>query len=80
MHGGGWPPGVSPGTVKTIAAALSIGAGASIGPEDPSVQIGGQGWEIAGSLNGGEVSAKSNREMALLVGSNEVYDYLARVS
>lgn len=26
--------------VKTIAAALSIGAGASVGPEDPSVQIG----------------------------------------
>lgn len=25
---------------KTIAAALSIGAGASVGPEDPSVQIG----------------------------------------
>ena len=28
------------GPVKTIAAALSIGAGASVGPEDPSVQIG----------------------------------------
>lgn len=26
--------------VKTLAAALSIGAGASVGPEDPSVQIG----------------------------------------
>jgi cardiolipin synthase A/B len=42
-------------------------------------QIGGQGWVIAGSLNGGEVSAKLNREMALLVGSDEVYDYLADV-
>ncbi len=30
-----------------------------------------------GSLNGGEVSAKLNREMALLVGSNEVHAYLA---
>lgn len=29
------------GPVKTVAAALSIGAGASVGPEDPSVQIGG---------------------------------------
>ena len=28
------------GPVKTVAAALSIGAGASVGPEDPSVQIG----------------------------------------
>jgi cardiolipin synthase len=42
-------------------------------------QIGGQGWVIAGSLNGGEVSAKLNREMALLVGSDEVYSYLADV-
>jgi phosphatidylserine/phosphatidylglycerophosphate/cardiolipin synthase-like enzyme len=41
------------------------------------VQIGGKGWTIAGSLNGGEVSAKLNREMALLVESDEVYAYLA---
>ncbi len=42
-------------------------------------QIRGQGWPIVGSLNGGEVSAKLNREMALLAGPDEVYDYLARV-
>jgi len=42
-------------------------------------QIGGQGYTIVGSLNGGEVSAKLNREMALLVGSDEVYTYLADV-
>ena len=42
-------------------------------------QIGGRGWVVAGSLNGGEVSAKLNREVALLVGSDEVYEYLARV-
>jgi len=42
-------------------------------------QIGGKGWAVVGSLNGGEVSAKLNREMALLVGSDEVYDYLAKV-
>lgn len=42
-------------------------------------QIGGQGWAIVGSLNGGEVSAKLNREMALLAGSDEVYGYLANV-
>jgi cardiolipin synthase A/B len=40
-------------------------------------QIGGKGWTIVGSLNGGEVSAKLNREMALLAGSDEVYAYLA---
>jgi hypothetical protein len=43
------------------------------------VQIGGQGWIIVGSLNGGEVSAKLNREMALLVGSDEMCGYLADV-
>ena len=42
-------------------------------------QIGGEGWTIVGGLNGGEVSAKLNREMALLTGSDEVYDYLADV-
>jgi cardiolipin synthase len=42
-------------------------------------QIGGKGWTIVGSLNGGEVSAKLNREMALLVGSDEAYAYLADV-
>ena len=42
-------------------------------------QIGGQGWVVVGSLNGGEVSAKLNREMALLVGSDEVHNYLADV-
>jgi cardiolipin synthase len=42
-------------------------------------QIGGQGWAVVGSLNGGEVSAKLNREMALLVASDEAYTYLADV-
>jgi hypothetical protein len=42
-------------------------------------QIGGKGWAVAGSLNGGEVSAKLNREMALLVGSDAAYAYLADV-
>ena len=42
-------------------------------------QIGGPGWAIVGSLNGGEASAKLNRELALLVGSDEAYAYLAQV-
>jgi phosphatidylserine/phosphatidylglycerophosphate/cardiolipin synthase-like enzyme len=41
--------------------------------------IGGQGWVMAGSLNGGEVSAKLNREMNLLVSSDAAYDYLADI-
>jgi PLD-like domain len=42
-------------------------------------QIGGQGWIVAGSLNGGEVSAKLNREMSLRVASNQGFEYLADV-
>lgn len=37
--------------VKTIAAALSIGAGASVGPEDPSVQIGANLGSLAGTAH-----------------------------
>ena len=40
-------------------------------------QVGGPGWAVVGSLNGGEVSAKLNREMVLLAGSDEAYAYLA---
>lgn len=36
--------------VKTIAAALSIGSGASVGPEDPSVQIGANLGSMFGQL------------------------------
>lgn len=42
-------------------------------------QVGGRGWVIVGSLNGGEVSAKLNREMALKVASDAAYAYLAEV-
>jgi len=42
-------------------------------------RIGGKGWAVVGSLNGGEPSAKLNREMALLVGSDAAYGYLADV-
>ncbi|PKO22108.1 MAG: hypothetical protein CVU38_11095 [Chloroflexi bacterium HGW-Chloroflexi-1] len=42
-------------------------------------QIAGQGWVIVGSLNGGEVSARLNREMALKVASTEAYNYLAEL-
>jgi cardiolipin synthase len=42
-------------------------------------RIGGQGWVVAGSLNGSEASAKLNREMVLMVASGETYAYLADV-
>ena len=41
--------------------------------------IGGQGWLMVGSLNGGEVSTKLNREVALIVGSDAAHAYLAEM-
>jgi len=40
-------------------------------------EIGGKGWVMAGSLNGGEASAKLNRELSLLVSSDAAAAYLA---
>ena len=36
--------------IKVVAAALSIGAGASVGPEDPSVQVGANLGSMLGQL------------------------------
>lgn len=50
--------------IKTIAAALSLGAGASLGPEGPSVELGSN----IGSLFGQTLSFSSER-VRLLVGA-----------
>jgi cardiolipin synthase len=42
-------------------------------------RIAGQGWIVVGSLNGGEGSAKLNREMSVIVASSAAYAYLADV-
>ncbi len=47
---------------KTVAAALAIGAGASVGPEDPSVQIGAN----IGSLAGQTLRLSDERVRALV--------------
>ncbi len=39
-------------------------------------RVAGEGWVMAGSLNGGELSSKLNREVSLLVRSAAAYDYL----
>jgi cardiolipin synthase len=39
-------------------------------------RIAGQGWVVAGSLNGSEASSKVNREMSLRVASTGAYEYL----
>ncbi len=48
--------------IKTVAAALSIGFGASVGPEDPSVQIGAG----LGSMVGQAVRLSDERVRALV--------------
>ena len=60
-----------------LQAARRNPAGEGIHNKMVLAQIAGHGWVIVGSLNGGEVSAKLNREMALLVGSDAAYAYLA---
>lgn len=48
--------------------------------KDTTVEAGGagsQGWVHVGSLNGSEAAAKLNRELALQIQSNPLYDYLA---
>lgn len=49
---------------KAIAAALSIGSGASVGPEDPSVQIGSN----IGSMVGQRLRLSDERMRALVAG------------
>lgn len=45
--------------IKALAAAISIGSGASVGPEDPSVQIGASFGSMVGQL--GRISADRMR-------------------
>jgi cardiolipin synthase A/B len=42
-------------------------------------EIDGQGWVFVGSLNGGEASAKVNREVSIAVGSADAYQFLSRM-
>ena len=43
------------------------------------VKVGGETWTALGSLNGGEVSHKVNREVVMMVDHPAVYDRLAEV-
>ncbi|HSN75971.1 MAG TPA: phospholipase D-like domain-containing protein, partial [Anaerolineae bacterium] len=62
-----------------LIARLANPAGRGLHNKMVLVQAGGAGWVHVGSLNGSEASAKINRELALQVQSNAVYDYLAAV-
>jgi phosphatidylserine/phosphatidylglycerophosphate/cardiolipin synthase-like enzyme len=73
--------------VATIAEAEGLDlAGATGNPTGDSthaklylVRVGGETWSAVGSLNGGEVSHKLNREVVLLVDSPAAYDRLTEV-
>ncbi len=60
-----------------LIARLANPAGSGLHNKMVLVQAGGAGWVHVGSLNGSEASAKINRELAVQVQSNTVYDYLA---
>lgn len=60
-----------------LAARLANPAGRGLHNKMVLVQAGGIGWVHVGSLNGSEASAKINRELALQVQSDDVYNYLA---
>jgi phosphatidylserine/phosphatidylglycerophosphate/cardiolipin synthase-like enzyme len=60
-----------------LVARLGNPAGRGLHNKMVLVQAGGTGWVHVGSLNGSEASTKINRELALQVQSNAVYDYLA---
>ena len=60
-----------------LAARLANPASRGLHNKMVLVQAGGAGWVHVGSINGSEASAKINRELALQVQSNAVYDYLA---
>jgi len=60
-----------------LVARLGNPAGSGLHNKMVLVQAGGTGWVHVGSLNGSEASVKINRELAVQVQSNAVYDYLA---
>lgn len=60
-----------------LAARLANPASRGLHNKMVLVQAGGTGSVHVGSLNGSEASTKINRELALQVQSNAVYDYLA---
>lgn len=66
---------------ESLALDCALGNPTGLGIHNKMVlaRIGGQGYVYAGSINGTELSNKGNRELALLVRSNEAYAYLANL-
>lgn len=62
-----------------LAVRLGNPTGLGIHNKMVLAQIGGAGYVHAGSINGSESAAKTNRKLALQVESDEAYAYLAAV-
>ena len=73
--------------VRSIAAAERLDLDARLGNPTGGgihaklvlVRVGGETWSAVGSLNGGEVSHKLNREVVVLTDQPDVYDQLHMV-
>jgi phosphatidylserine/phosphatidylglycerophosphate/cardiolipin synthase-like enzyme len=73
--------------VRAVAAAEGIDLQARLGNPTAGgihaklllARIGGETWSAVGSLNGGEVSFKLNREVVLLLDSPAIYARLVEV-
>ena len=62
-----------------IQALTGNPAGAGIHAKVGSLAIGDERWVLVGSVNGGEVSHKINREVSLLVNAPPLYDRMVEV-
>ncbi len=62
-----------------LDARLGNPTGGGIHAKLALVRVGGETWSAVGSLNGGEISYKLNREVVLIVDHPMVYDRLREV-
>jgi hypothetical protein len=62
-----------------IAGAVGNPTGGGIHAKWLLAQVDGVKWSAVGSLNGGEISYKVNREVVLMVEQSTVYDRLLEV-
>lgn len=73
--------------IQAVAAAEGLDLAAQVGNPTAGgihaklllARIGGEYWSAVGSLNGGEISARLNREVVLLVAQPDIYNRLSAV-
>ncbi len=69
------------GRVEYLDISCRLGNPTGLGIHNKMIlaDVDGQGYVHVGSMNGSELSSKGNREIALLVGSDEAYDLLSEM-